>query len=86
MGGCSFTAHAVFGRPGNNPYCHYRALELQKEGLRERVVRTKAAPGLPFDQGKFELVTEAIDAPLPEPVASTLRPPRGRAVRLPVVT
>jgi len=25
MGGCSFTAHAVFGRPGNNPYCHYRA-------------------------------------------------------------
>ena len=32
MGGCSFTAHAVFGRPGNNPYCHYRARTLARSG------------------------------------------------------
>jgi radical SAM protein with 4Fe4S-binding SPASM domain len=25
LGGCTFTAHAILGRPGNNPYCHYRA-------------------------------------------------------------
>lgn len=28
MGGCSFTAHSLFGRPGNNPYCHFRARSL----------------------------------------------------------
>jgi len=32
MGGCSFTAHAIFGRPGNNPYCHYRARTLARAG------------------------------------------------------
>ncbi|MBL8955724.1 MAG: radical SAM protein [Myxococcaceae bacterium] len=84
-GGCSWTTTVLFGKPGNNPYCHYRALELAKEGKRERVVRTQAAPGLPFDQGKFELVVEPLDAPLPPQAPSTLRPPRGRAVRLPVI-
>ena len=34
MGGCSFTAHALFGRPGNNPYCHYRARTLACPRLR----------------------------------------------------
>ena len=29
-GGCTFTAHALFGRPGNNPYCHFRARQLAK--------------------------------------------------------
>lgn len=24
LGGCTFTAHAFFGRPGNDPYCHFR--------------------------------------------------------------
>jgi radical SAM protein with 4Fe4S-binding SPASM domain len=84
-GGCSWTTTVLWGKPGNNPYCHYRALELQKEGKRERVVRVEAAPGLPFDQGRFELVEEPIDAPLPAPAPSTLKPPRGRAVRLPVL-
>jgi radical SAM protein with 4Fe4S-binding SPASM domain len=62
LGGCSFTAHAVFGRPGNNPYCHYRARTLAKQGQRERLVAVRPAPGRPFDHGLFELVVEALDA------------------------
>jgi radical SAM protein with 4Fe4S-binding SPASM domain len=56
--GCSWTSHVLFGRPGNNPYCHHRALELLREGKRERVVRSHAAEGKPFDYGRFELVIE----------------------------
>lgn len=63
MGGCSFTAHSIFGRPGNNPYCHYRARTLAKQGLRERLVPATAAPGEPFDHGTFTLVTEPLAAP-----------------------
>jgi Y-X(10)_GDL-associated radical SAM protein len=60
-GGCTWTSTVLFGRPGNNPYCHYRAQELAKQGLRERVVKTKEAPGTPFDQGRFDLITEPLD-------------------------
>ena len=63
MGGCSFTAHAVLGRPGNNPYCHYRARTMAKQGLRERLVPAAPAPGRPFDNGTFEIVVEPLDAP-----------------------
>jgi radical SAM protein with 4Fe4S-binding SPASM domain len=63
MGGCSFTAHALFGRPGNNPYCHHRARTLAAQGKRERLVAGKAAEGRPFDHGYFEIVEEAFDAP-----------------------
>ncbi|MBN9160059.1 MAG: hypothetical protein J0I07_03765 [Myxococcales bacterium] len=35
--GCTWTADVLFGKPGNNRYCHHRALELKKCGLRERV-------------------------------------------------
>jgi radical SAM protein with 4Fe4S-binding SPASM domain len=66
MGGCSFTAHGFFGKTGNNPYCHFRAMEHRRRGLRERLVATDAASGLPFDHGLFELVVEPFDAPLPE--------------------
>jgi radical SAM protein with 4Fe4S-binding SPASM domain len=59
--GCTWTSHALFGRPGNNPYCHHRALELASRGLRERVELIKAAPGEPFDYGRFQLVTEPFD-------------------------
>jgi radical SAM protein with 4Fe4S-binding SPASM domain len=58
MGGCTFTAHAFFGRPGNQPYCHYRAIEMQRRGLRERLVPGTPAPGTPFDHGLFTLVEE----------------------------
>ena len=62
LGGCTFTAHALLGRPGNNPYCHFRAREHAKRGLRERLVPATAAPGLPFDHGTFEIVVEPLDA------------------------
>jgi len=64
MGGCSFTAHGFFGRAGNNPYCHFRAADHQRRGLRERLVATDAASGRPFDHGLFEIVVEPFDAPL----------------------
>jgi Y-X(10)_GDL-associated radical SAM protein len=63
--GCSWTTHVLFGKPGNNPYCHHRVLELDKKGLRERVVKVAEAPGTPFDYGRFELVEEPADAPVP---------------------
>jgi radical SAM protein with 4Fe4S-binding SPASM domain len=58
LGGCSWTAHTLFGRRGNNPFCHHRALELLREGRRERVVRTAPAGGRSFDLARFELVEE----------------------------
>lgn len=62
MGGCTFTAHSILGRPGNNPYCHFRAQNLAARGLRERLVPAAKAPGTPFDCGRFDLVEEALDA------------------------
>ncbi len=56
--GCSWTTHVLLGRPGNNPYCHHRALELLRKGRRERVELRQAAPGEPFDHGLFEIVEE----------------------------
>jgi len=57
-GGCTWTAEALLGKPGNNPICHHRALELARVGKRERLVQIERAPGVPFDQGKFELIVE----------------------------
>ncbi len=59
-GGCSWTAHVFFGRRGNNPYCHHRALEHARRGLRERLVPISRAPGVPFDHGRFEIMVEPI--------------------------
>lgn len=58
--GCTWTAFSLLSRPGNNPYCHHRALELARQGLRERVERTQAPPGVPFDLGCFDLILEPI--------------------------
>ncbi len=63
LGGCTFTAHAVLGRPGNNPYCHYRARAMAERGLRERLVPTAPAPGDPFDNGEFRIEVEPLSAP-----------------------
>lgn len=71
LAGCTFTSHAFFGRPGNNPYCHYRAKTLAEAGRRERLVPKKPAPGSPFDNGLFEIVEEPLDAP-------DIRPPTPR--------
>ena len=59
-GGCTWTSHSLLGRPGNNPYCHYRALELQKRGLRERIVKRREAAKASFAVGEFELLTEQV--------------------------
>lgn len=67
LGGCTFTAHAFFGRPGNNPYCHYRARVMKARGVRERLVIEAAAPGAPFDHALFRLVEEPFDSPDPRP-------------------
>lgn len=66
LGGCTFTAHAFFGRPGNNPYCHYRARTMKARGLRERLVLRASAPGDPFDHALFDLVEEPWETPEPE--------------------
>jgi radical SAM protein with 4Fe4S-binding SPASM domain len=70
MGGCTFTAHAILGRIGNNPMCHFRARALAREGLRERLVPVERAPGEPFDNGRFDIVVEPLDAPEPSPPSS----------------
>jgi radical SAM protein with 4Fe4S-binding SPASM domain len=58
--GCTWTSHCLLGRPGNNPYCIHRALQYETQGLRERIVKVEAAPGEPFDNGRFEIVVEQL--------------------------
>jgi radical SAM protein with 4Fe4S-binding SPASM domain len=65
QGGCTWMTHSLFGKPGNNPYCHHRALEMQRAGLRERVVLRESAPGVPFDRARFELVCEPLESGAP---------------------
>lgn len=79
MAGCSFSAHALFGRPGNNPYCHFRARSLAKEGKRERLIPATPASGLPFDNGLFDIHIEPLDAP--EPHAHHLTVSKSHAVQ-----
>jgi nif11-class peptide radical SAM maturase 3 len=64
-GGCSWTAHVFFGRRGNNPYCHHRALTHWRRGGRERLALAQPAPGQPFDHGVFTILEEPFDAPWP---------------------
>jgi len=59
LAGCNWTTHVLLGKTGNNPYCHHRALELLRDGKRERLVKTRPAEGMPFDYGRFEIVVEA---------------------------
>jgi radical SAM protein with 4Fe4S-binding SPASM domain len=59
-GGCRWMGHVLFGRPGNNPFCHRRALELARQGMRERVELRAPAPGIPYDHGRFALVVEPL--------------------------
>jgi radical SAM protein with 4Fe4S-binding SPASM domain len=58
LGGCTWTSHVLFGRRGDNPYCHHRALELLRQGRRERLTRVAPPPGEPFDHGVFALDVE----------------------------
>ncbi|MEA2488249.1 MAG: hypothetical protein QOH21_41 [Acidobacteriota bacterium] len=76
--GCTWTAHSLFDRAGNNPYCHHRVLTLAKAGLRERVEKVADAPGLPFDNGRFDLILEPIDGSGP---GERIVPPPNDAAR-----
>lgn len=55
--GCTSTSRALFGRPGNMPYCYHRAEELRRRGVRETLI--------PSDEG-YELKEEPIsEKPIP---------------------
>ncbi|HWB76571.1 MAG TPA: radical SAM protein [Nannocystaceae bacterium] len=64
MSGCTAASEPLLGRPGNNPFCHHRALEMDRMGMRERVELVQAAPGLPFDNGLFRVIREHKDPDL----------------------
>jgi radical SAM protein with 4Fe4S-binding SPASM domain len=63
LGGCPAVAEPLLGRPGNNPFCHHRALEMDRAGWRERVEMVEAAPRVGFGAGRFRIVRETKDAP-----------------------
>jgi radical SAM protein with 4Fe4S-binding SPASM domain len=69
MAGCTWTAHALMGRPGNNPMCYHRAHEMDKKGLRERLVKIKDAGGKSFDHGEWEIVVEAAAPGVSDPIS-----------------
>ena len=73
MSGCTWTSFVTLGKAGNNPYCHHRAIEMDRVGKRERVVRRTEAPGDPFDHGIFDIVVEDKEpaGSLPSGVSST---------------
>lgn len=56
--GCTWTSHVLLGRAGNNPFCHHRVIELEKQGLRERIEKTADASGKPFDYALFDIILE----------------------------
>ncbi len=60
LAGCPWMAHTFLGRPGDNPFCVHRALELRARGRRERLVRVADAPGERFDHGLWEIVEEPL--------------------------
>jgi transposase len=56
--GCSWTSHVTLDKRGNMPWCYHRATQLERRGLRERLVPVEAAAGVPYDFGRLELVVE----------------------------
>ncbi|HMI84698.1 MAG TPA: hypothetical protein VK550_11445 [Polyangiaceae bacterium] len=48
----------MFGKRGNNPFCHHRALDLLRQGRCERLTCVARAAGEPFDHGLFEVIEE----------------------------
>ncbi|MBK6514859.1 MAG: radical SAM protein [Polyangiaceae bacterium] len=56
--GCSWTAHVFFGKRGNNPYCHHRALVHDERGEREVLTLAEPGPGEPFDHGRWDVTVE----------------------------
>src|SRR5690606_40679444 len=61
MGGCTAVSEPLLGRPGNNPYCHHRALEMDRQGLQERIEFVSKAPDIAFGTALFRVVRETKD-------------------------
>ena len=61
MAGCTAAAEPLLGRPGNNPFCHHRALMMDRDGLRERIEQISGASGGGFDNGLFRVIREHKD-------------------------
>jgi radical SAM protein with 4Fe4S-binding SPASM domain len=59
--GCTATAEPLLGRPGNNPFCHHRAQQMQAMGVRERIEQVSRGPGVPFDHGLYRIIRESVD-------------------------
>lgn len=59
--GCTATSEPLLGRAGNNPFCFHRAIEREREGLRERIELVAPAPGVPFDHAWYRIVCESND-------------------------
>ncbi|MDC0672756.1 radical SAM/SPASM domain-containing protein [Nannocystis radixulma] len=64
MAGCTAVSEPVLGRPGNNPFCHHRALEMDRMGLRERIEFVRKAPDIAFGTALFRVVREHKDPAL----------------------
>ena len=65
--GCTAASEPLLGRPGNNPFCHHRALMMDEKGYRERIELVRGAESdLPFAQGLFRIVREHKDPALRE--------------------
>jgi radical SAM protein with 4Fe4S-binding SPASM domain len=60
--GCTAVAEPLMGRPGNNPFCHHRALEMDRQGLRERIELVREAPPTGFAFALFRVIREHKDA------------------------
>ena len=58
MSGCTAANEPALGRPGNNPFCHHRAIEMDRMDMRERIEPVAAAQGIPFDNGLFRIIRE----------------------------
>lgn len=75
-GGCTAVAEPLMGRPGNNPFCHHRALEMDRMGMRERIELVRRAEGLPFDHGFYRIIREHKDEALRSPETTVVDEPR----------
>ena len=64
MSGCTAANEPLLGRPGNNPFCHHRSIEMKRMGLRERIEPVAPPQGIPFDNGLFRLIREHEDPEL----------------------
>ena len=80
-------AFSLFGKPGNNPLCHHRALEMRRQGKRERLVQVAAPARRPVrsrqvrDHRRGDLPMSHLLPALPATATSTSTRPPVRSAR-----